>query len=90
MHSRIADNSFLGIVASNNLDFDARIEQDQFPDFSFLPAYTTAPPANSAASARQISLIFDSESSSDGMQHLGICILFKSINDVIIFVHVAC
>ena len=90
MHSRIADYSYLGKVASINLDFDARIEQDQFPDFNFLPAYTTAPPANSAASARQISQIFDSESLSDGMQHLGICILFKSINDVIIFVHVAC
>ena len=57
MQSRMADNSFLGIVASINLDFDSRIEQDQFPDFSFLPAYTKAPPANSAVSARQINLI---------------------------------
>ena len=60
--SIIADNSFLGTVAFISLDFEATSAQLQVEWFSFLPAYTAAPPALIAASVKQISLIPEDES----------------------------
>ena len=58
----IANNSFRGTVAFINLDLDATSAQLQVESFSFLPAYTVAPPAVIAASVKQINLIPDTES----------------------------
>ena len=38
VHNNIANNSFRGIVASISFDLEARIEHDQTPRLSFLPA----------------------------------------------------
>ena len=76
----IADNSFRGTVAFINLDFDATSAQLHVESFSFLPAETAAPPALTAASVTQISLIPDYESLSAGMHILGIDYFGKSTN----------
>ena len=90
VHNNITNNSFLGIVASINFYIGAKIEHDQSPDLSFLPAKITTPPANSAASDKHISRILETHSSFEGIQHLGICISFSSMNVVKISDHLVC
>ena len=75
-----ADNSFLGTVAFNNLDFEATSAQLQVESFNFLPEYTAAPPALIAASVTHISLIPEIEPLSAGIHILGIDNVGKSTN----------
>ncbi len=70
----IAESSFLGMVSFISFDLAARREHDHVPGLVSTPAYTTAPPANSAASAKQIRRIFPFSTLFSGKQNLGIII----------------
>ena len=59
VQSKIADSLFLGKVSDIILDFAAKREHYQLTGLYSLPVYMAVPPANSAASTRQINLIFD-------------------------------